>query len=173
VNNELEKLIKQVEELFPQDKYKEIVDLLSDDVLEKYQDARLYAWRTRAHFRQNADSELIMYFAEKAIGLDANYFMGYIARGNARGAKNEYENAIADYTKAIELKPDYADTYYDRGHLRNELGIESDEAKTDFERYLELISNRKDHFSIWTKDFIQEPDEKIKDVELNHLLEVL
>jgi len=34
----------------------------------------------------------------------------------------KYEEAVKDYTKAIELKPDDADTYYGRGLTYNYLG---------------------------------------------------
>jgi len=36
-------------------------------------------------------------------------------RGNAYSLKGEYDKAIADYTKAIEINPKYAKAYYNRG----------------------------------------------------------
>ena len=33
----------------------------------------------------------------------------------------DYKGAIADYTKAIELDPDYASAYYNRGNSKNSL----------------------------------------------------
>lgn len=39
----------------------------------------------------------------------------YNNRGNAYYALKDYDKAISDYTKAIELKPDYADAYFNRG----------------------------------------------------------
>ncbi len=39
----------------------------------------------------------------------------YYHRGLNHAKNGELELAIADYTKAIELKPDYADAYYNRG----------------------------------------------------------
>ena len=38
----------------------------------------------------------------------------YYNRGLAHSRNGELELAIANYTKAIELKPDYADAYYQR-----------------------------------------------------------
>jgi tetratricopeptide (TPR) repeat protein len=32
------------------------------------------------------------------------------------------KGAIADYTKAIELNPQYADAYYNRGNTKSKLG---------------------------------------------------
>ena len=36
----------------------------------------------------------------------------YIYRGLAYHHKGEYDRAIGDFTKAIELKPNYAGAYY-------------------------------------------------------------
>ena len=39
----------------------------------------------------------------------------YYNRGFAYEEKGEHDQAIADYTEAIRLKPDYAEAYYNRG----------------------------------------------------------
>ena len=39
----------------------------------------------------------------------------YISRGVEAGQQGQYSDAIENFTKAIELKPDYAEVYYDRG----------------------------------------------------------
>ena len=49
----------------------------------------------------------------------------------------DYDLAIADYNKAIELMPDLAEAYYNRGVARKMKG-EKEEAIRDFERFLEL-----------------------------------
>ena len=54
----------------------------------------------------------------------------YYNRGLAHSKKGEVELAIADYTKAIELKPDYTDAYYNRGGAFLRLG-EREKAKSD------------------------------------------
>ena len=54
----------------------------------------------------------------------------YYNRGNAYIARDEVNSAIADYTKAIELKSDYGDAYYNRGLAWLSLG-EREKAKLD------------------------------------------
>ena len=54
----------------------------------------------------------------------------YYNRGLTHSKKGELKLAIADYTKAIELKPDYADAYYNRGGTFLRLG-EREKAKSD------------------------------------------
>jgi tetratricopeptide (TPR) repeat protein len=41
----------------------------------------------------------------------------YYNRGNSKHQLEDYSGAIADYSKAIEIKPDFADAYCNRGFL--------------------------------------------------------
>lgn len=54
----------------------------------------------------------------------------YYNRGLAHSKKGELDKAIADYTKAIELKPDFADAYYHRSKTWLHLGA-TEKAKSD------------------------------------------
>lgn len=66
----------------------------------------------------------------------------YLKRGEDYSSVHDYDRAIADYTKAIELKPDYAEAYNDRGfayYLRAK--PDYDHAIADYTRAIELRPN--------------------------------
>lgn len=54
----------------------------------------------------------------------------YYNRGLAHAKKGEFERAIVDYTKAIEIEPNNADAYYRRSKAWLHLG-ETEKAKAD------------------------------------------
>jgi len=129
-------LRKKVEKLFNQNKFEEIFALLTNALLEEQKDAVLYAWRARANFRLDVDVAINMFYAEKAIAIDSNYFMGYFVRALIRDYREEYDKAIKDYTKAIELNLDFADAYYYRG-LAWQIINKKDKAFADFDKAIE------------------------------------
>ena len=44
--------------------------------------------------------------------------VNFVESGNKKSSLEDYYGAIADYTKAIELDPDYANAYYNRGYTK-------------------------------------------------------
>ena len=52
---------------------------------------------------------------DKAIKYDKNNYEAYYLRGCAKINAKQYKAAIIDFEKAIELKPDYADAYFNIG----------------------------------------------------------
>lgn len=51
----------------------------------------------------------------KAIKYDKGNYEAYYLRGCARINAQKYDEALKDFAKATELKPDYADAYFNMG----------------------------------------------------------
>ena len=69
----------------------------------------------------------------------ANQVVVYYNRGNAYDSKGDHDQAIFDFTRAIELNPKYALAYNNRGIAYNSKG-DHDRAISDFTRAIELES---------------------------------
>jgi tetratricopeptide (TPR) repeat protein len=64
----------------------------------------------------------------------------YLKRGEDFSGVHEYDRAIADYNTAIQLKPDYAEAYNDRGFAHYLKG-DAERAIADYTRAIELRPN--------------------------------
>jgi tetratricopeptide (TPR) repeat protein len=64
----------------------------------------------------------------------------YLRRGEALCGAGEHDRAIADYTTAIQMKPDYAEAFNDRGFAYYLKG-NGERAIADFTRAIELRPN--------------------------------
>ncbi len=65
--------------------------------------------------------------------------MAYFNRGNAYDDLGQYQRAIQDYTRAIQLDPDLAQAYYNRGIVYYNLG-EYQRAIQDYDKACSLDS---------------------------------
>src|SRR5262249_45068143 len=72
----------------------------------------------------------------EAIRLDGKRAASYHERGMAYSGAGRYSEAIADYSRAIELAPN-GDNYSHRGYAQMELG-KMEEALADLNKALEL-----------------------------------
>lgn len=155
--DEIKALIAKLEVLFDKEQYNAMIDLLPDEVLEKYKNADLYAWRAWAYIRlKQADNAFAD--AEKAIAIDPYSFFGWRLRGVAWDDKGEYDKAIADYDKAIELKKDYALAYRNRGDVLYEKG-DYEKAIVDYEMAKSLDRNKLGFLETkikWAQEKIEE-----------------
>jgi tetratricopeptide (TPR) repeat protein len=66
-----------------------------------------------------------------------NRTSAYTIRGNAYDNKGQYDQAIADFTKAIEINPRYAKAYTNRGSVYNSKG-QADRAIADYGKAIEI-----------------------------------
>jgi tetratricopeptide (TPR) repeat protein len=62
----------------------------------------------------------------------------YFALASREGDNKQYDKAIADYTKAIELDSNYADAYCNRGSVYNTLQ-QYEKAVADYTKAIELV----------------------------------
>ena len=67
----------------------------------------------------------------------------YLISGNEKNKSGDYEGAIAAYTQAIRVKPDFARAYYNRGEVKDKLGQIS-EATTDLQIAVKLAKQTND-----------------------------
>ncbi len=61
----------------------------------------------------------------------------YNKQGLEKASRQGHHGAIKDFSKAIQLKPDYAETYYNRGVSKIALG-EPEDAIEDFEEAIKI-----------------------------------
>ena len=86
------------------------------------------AQRTKDGYHEGALSDL-----EEAIRRDDSYPDPFDDRGSIRFSLKQYEQAVSDFTRAIELAPDQHEFYVHRGHALKALGRNT-EADADYER---------------------------------------
>ncbi|MBA8880859.1 tetratricopeptide repeat protein [Phyllobacterium myrsinacearum] len=67
----------------------------------------------------------------------------YYDRGNAYLDAQKLDLAVADYSHAISLKPDFKEAYYSRGYTRHDLG-DYDHAIEDYDTVLKLVPDDVD-----------------------------
>ena len=111
-------------------------------------DIRGYLQRgIEAHQREDLDSAINYYTT--VIGLDPEdtsiVAQAYYNRGIAYGQRDGYKRAIADYTKAIELKSDFVEAYNNLGIAYGQRG-DYDRAITDYTKAIELNPNYADAY---------------------------
>jgi len=89
---------------------------------------------------QNEDWDSMMQFSQDVINKQPDNPMGYFYKGIALYENKKYTESIENYTKAIELAPDIADNYQNRGLTYFALG-EKEKARADYKKALELNPN--------------------------------
>ena len=77
--------------------------------------SRLYTEEGSKQLLRYSDYQKAEETLTKAIRYDKNNFEAYYYRGCAKVNAQKYQEATEDFLKAIELKPDYADAYFNLG----------------------------------------------------------
>ena len=98
--------------------------------------------------------------AEICIGQYPEHAIGYFYRAVTNIQLGQYEEAIADYDKAIELDHKYIDAYYNRGN-----------AKANLERHEEAIADYDKATTLIETEIKSNPNDQILLERLNLLLE--
>ncbi|MEK0182056.1 MAG: tetratricopeptide repeat protein [Oscillatoriales cyanobacterium] len=70
----------------------------------------------------------------------------YYNQGLARQNQQDFKGAVANFSKAIELKQNYADAYYSRASTYNQLG-NKEQAIADYDRAIGLDSNNANAYN--------------------------
>jgi tetratricopeptide (TPR) repeat protein len=82
------------------------------------------------HAEQKGYKDLADFLREKGAKEEENFAIYYNKRGLAYERQEEYQKAIDEYNKAIELDPEYVNPYYNLGN-----------AYRDLKKYLKSIDN--------------------------------
>jgi tetratricopeptide (TPR) repeat protein len=92
--------------------------------------------------RNNGNRDLQIKGCSALIERDAKDAMAYHNRGIAYQFKGDLDRAIADYNKAIELRPNYARAYESRGSAYASKGVFTN-AVADVTKATELAARKK------------------------------
>ncbi len=110
-----EELLKKAQALSTEKKYSEVIELLPYDLLEKLNDADLYAEKAQAYYRIK-EKDLYKIAVERALDINPNLAKANHYKGNIYIDVGKYDEAIRFYNKAIECDPKYANPYNGLGH---------------------------------------------------------
>ena len=115
--------------------YNEAIDDLNVYLSKNQNDAMIYEIRGYSFFNM-ANFQSALYDFEMQVKLDPTAY-SYFNRGQSKSELNNQVGAIADYTKAINLKPDFSMAYNNRGWCKFELNNFSS-ALLDLNKAIEL-----------------------------------
>lgn len=126
-----EKISEAFKLIFEKKDYEKARFVLMDAMTLKDDDERLYYYFGLSDYYLKRYSDAFWSF-DKAIQLDSKYDLAYQARGDLNYDLENYEEAVADYTKALKIGVSFPElTYMRRGDCYYHLG-KYKEAKWDY-----------------------------------------
>lgn len=110
---------------------------------------------------------------DKVINLCLDYNVdAYVIKGAILRAINKYREAIKSFDKAIDIDPDYANAYFNRGIAKKESNIDLLGSRQDFEKFIELTDNKNDKWVKYANYYIEEINE-LNDKELSNIINIV
>lgn len=111
-----EELLNKAQALNSDKKYLEVVELLSDELLKKHNDADLYSERAEAHYslKQN---DLCGKLIDVVLNINPSHAKANYYKGIFYYFDKQYNNAIECFKKAIDVNPEYVKSYHGLGKV--------------------------------------------------------
>jgi tetratricopeptide (TPR) repeat protein len=102
-------------------------------------------YRSLIGFGQNAD-QFALVTDQQAIALDTNNPQQYVDLGGIYYQVGQYDNAIREFQIAVNLKPDYANAYYNLGHALESKG-DFQNALSAYQTVKSLVGSNQDNIN--------------------------
>ncbi|MRG48442.1 tetratricopeptide repeat protein [Chitinophaga sp. SYP-B3965] len=112
----LSEILEKAKELKKNVKYREVIDLTPDSLLNTYKSADLYAEKAEAYLELR-ETNSFFDVVNKGLALDANHARSFCLIGHAYLKLKQYDKAIEANTKAMEIDPDSAVPYNGLGNV--------------------------------------------------------
>jgi len=141
IMEETQELKKKLQTLIENEKYGEIIKLLSNELLSTQNNSDLYAWAAWVKLRQHKLQDAFN-LAQASIRINPNNSFGYLMRGGVYHETDRDSKALVDYDMAIKLDAYNSYAYGARAALFLD-SKEYDEAISDFNKSIELKKDNK------------------------------
>ncbi len=107
---------EKAKKLFEEKKFQEIIDLLTDENLEKEQNEDLYIWRGNAWYQLKNYNKAILDYND-AIRINKKSETGYYNKGLAQVAIGQFQDAIKTCNEVLKYNPQSDPAYLYRGSI--------------------------------------------------------
>ncbi len=163
-----QELIERAKELNDKEKYREVIDLLPHEILEKYNDYELYAELSQAKCRLH-QSDYVK-FAQKSLDIISNpKAFNYL--GNYYKANDELDKAEELYQKALEMDETFFLAYNNLGMIYSQKN-DYNRSKDYFKKSLLIDQHHSTYTALGSmyrlkKDYPKAEESYNKAIELN------